>query len=118
MDFMFEALGSEISFFGLKKWKISRFCPLRGYAKQRKNLLNVPDQVFASIKDEYQDKYASFEIQVRDYDAIEENIILSPSGNLRSAINMEEVTIAPNINNESTEEVKKLINKFNGGSYV
>lgn len=117
MDFMFEALGSEISFYGLKKWKISRFCPLRGYAKERKNLLSVPDQVFECIKDNYSNKRAFFEIQVRDLDAVEENVIISPSGNMKKAFNQEEYTIVSNLYTKDTEEIKKLIRK-DGGIYV
>lgn len=117
MDFMFEALGSEISFYGLKKWKISRFCPLRGYAKERKNLLSVPDQVFESIKEEYSNKSSFFEIQVRDLDAIEENIIISPSGNIKMTSNLEEHTVVPNLDKREVEEIKRLLRK-DGGLYV
>ncbi len=117
MDFMFEALGSEISFYGLKKWKISRFCPLRGYARERRNLLSVPDVVFESIKDNYADKRAFFEIQVRNLDAIEENIIISPSGNMKKAVNSEEYTVVSDLVNKDPEEIKRLIRK-DGGMYV
>ena len=117
MDFMFEALGSEISFYGLKKWKISRFCPLRGYAKERKNLLSVPNSVFESIKEKYSNKCAFFEIQVRDVDAVEENIIISPSGNIKKSTNMEEHTVVSDLNSKETLEIKKLI-KEDGGFYV
>lgn len=117
MDFMFEALGSEISFYGLKKWKISRFCPLRGYAKERKNLLSIADKVFESIKYKYSNKSAFFEIQARDLDAIEENIIISSSGNMKKAFNQEEYTIVSDLGNKDTEEIKRLIRK-DGGLYV
>lgn len=117
IDFMFEALGSEISFYGLKKWKISRFCPLRGYAKERKNLLSVSDSVFESIKNEYSNKSDFFEIQVRDLDAVEENIILSPSGNIKMAANSEERTIVASLDRKNVKEIRMLLRK-DGGFYV
>lgn len=118
VDFMFEALGSEISFYGLKKWKISRFCPLRGYAKMRESLLSVSDEAFARVKRKYVGKKSVFEIQVRDLDAIEENVILSPAGGLKKAVNSEEVTIVSDLVSTPTEKIIKLYKDFNGGTYV
>ena len=114
VDFMFEAIGSELSFYGIKKWKISRFCPLRGYAKERKNLLNVPDQVFDAIKSKYDGVKGLFEVSVRDLDAIEENLVVSPRGSLKQSINGEEVVLVDDIIRTSTDTmIKKL-----GGRHV
>lgn len=118
IDFMFEALGSEISFYGLKKWKISRFCPLRGYAKMRESFLSVSDETFDKVKRKYVGKKSVFEIQVRDLDAIEENIILSPHGGLKKAVNSEEINIVGDLAATPTDKIISLYKDFNGGSYV
>lgn len=114
IDFMFEAIGCELSFYGIRKWKISRFCPLRGYAKERKNLLNVPDQVFQSIKEKYDGMEGLFKVSVRDFDAIDENLVVSPRGSLKQSIDGEEEVIVEDIISTSTYELKKAL----GGRHV
>lgn len=114
IDFMFNAIGSELSFYGIKKWKISRFCPLRGYARERKNLLNVPDQVFEAIKNKYDGINAMFKVEVRDFDAIEENLVISPSGSLKVAEDGEEQVLVKDITTTSGRVLKKVL----GGQHV
>ena len=114
VDFMFEAIGSELSFYGIKKWKISRFCPLRGYAKQRKNLLNVPDQVFDAIKSKYDGIQGVFEVSVRDFDAIDDNLVISPRGSLKQSVNGEEEVVVEDIIHTSTHVLAKKL----GGRHV
>lgn len=114
VDFMFEAIGSELSFYGIKKWKISRFCPLRGYAKERRNLFDIPDQVFDAIKDKYDGREAIFSISVRDFDSIEDNIVISPQGSFKKAINGEEEVLVQDIVTSDVVTLKKAL----GGHYV
>lgn len=114
VDFMFEAIGSELSFYGIKKWKISRFCPLRGHAKERKDFFNIPDDVFASIKEKYDGRRAMFEVSVRDFDSIEENLVISPQGNFKKAINGEEEVLVEGIATTGVATLKKSL----GGHYV
>ncbi len=116
VDYMFESIAGELSFYGIKKWKISRFCPLRGYAKQRENLFKLPDQVFEAIKDKYDGQKAMFEISVRDYSDINENIIVSPKGALKSSQGTEEMTIVDDILDTPTEEITKVLRL--GGYHV
>lgn len=93
IDFMFEALGSEISFYGLKRWKISRFCPLRGYAKERKDFLDLTDEEFIDITKKYIGITKPFMVSVRNTDAIDENLIVSPQGSLKKSNNGEEEVV-------------------------
>lgn len=116
VDFMFEAVGSELSFYGIKKWKILRFYPLRGYAKERQNFLNVPSSVFDAIKDKYDGKKAVFEISVRDHDSMEENLIVSPIGSLKKAEDAKEIVLVEDIISTSSREIKKKMNL--GGHHV
>lgn len=116
VDYMFEAISGELSFYGIKKWKISRFCPLRGYAKARENLFSLPDQVFDAIKDKYDGQKAMFEISVRDYDDINENIIVSPKGALKSSQGTDETVIVDNILDTPKEEISKVLKL--GGYHV
>ena len=114
IDFMFQAIGSELCFYGIKRWKISRFCPLRGYAKQRKNLLSVPDQVFESIKDKYDGIKGVFDVSVRDFDAIDDNLVISPRGSLKCSSDGEEEVLVEDIINTSAMTLAKKI----GGRHV
>lgn len=114
VDFMFEAIGSELSFYGIKKWKISRFCPLRGYAKARRNLFDIPDNVFEAIKDKYDGREAIFSVSVRDFDSIEDNIVISPQGSFKKAINGEEEVLVEDIVTSDVQTLKKAL----GGHYV
>lgn len=116
IDFMFEAINSELCFYGIKKWKISRFSPLRGYALERKNLLSVPDQVFEAIKNKYDGKKALFEISVRDLNNIDDNLIISPNGSLKKSVNALEQVIVPNILTTDTHNIKRTLKL--GGYYV
>ena len=116
LDFMFEAIGSEMVFYGIKKWKISRFCPLRGYAKERKNILNVTEEEFEKIEQDYSGLVAPFEISVRNTDSIEENIIISPAGSLKKCSNSEEYVLVNDILKTSSVAIKKTLKM--GGYYV
>lgn len=119
LDYMFEALGSEISFYGLKKWKISRFCPLRGYARERKNIFNLTEEEFLDVEKNYSGLIAPFEISVRNTDSIDENIIISPAGSIKKSSNNEEYTIVDDIIKTSQVAMKKaLAFEFKGGKYV
>lgn len=114
IDFMFEAISNELHLYGIKKWKISRFCPLRGYAKQRKNLLSVPYQVFEAIKETYDGRKGIFEVSVRDFDAIDDNLVISPRGSLKKSSNGEEEVVVEDIIHTSTHILAKKL----GGRHV
>lgn len=116
IDFMFEALGSEISFYGLKKWKISRFCPLRGYAKERKDILSLTEEEFLDIENKYKDIKKPFEVSVRNLDSIDRNIVISPNGSIKKSSNSEELLIEKNILESTDEELVKKLSL--GGSHV
>lgn len=116
VDYMFESIAEEISFYGIKKWKISRFCPLRGYAKERENLFSLPDQIFQAIKNKYDGQKAMFEISVRDYDDINDNIIISPCAAMKTSHGTEEYTLVDNVLEASEDEIKKVLSL--GGYYV
>ncbi len=115
LDYMFEALGSEISFYGLKKWKISRFCPLRGYARERKNIFNLSEEEFLDVEANYGGLVAPFEISVRNTDSIEENLIISPKGSFKKADKNEEYTLVDDIVNTNVVTIKKILKL--GGVY-
>ncbi|MDE5631043.1 MAG: radical SAM protein, partial [Bacilli bacterium] len=89
VDYMFEAIGREKDFRSVTKWKISRFCPLRGFAKERDRLFGLTDEQFAKIKQKYDGGQANFAISVRDFDEIYDNRIVSPKGSLKISSNNE-----------------------------
>lgn len=116
LDYMFEALGSELSFYGLKKWKISRFCPLRGYARERKNIFNLSEEEFLDVEKNYSGLVAPFEISVRNTDSIEENLIISPKGSFKTATNNEEIVLVEDIISTPYVAIKKSLEL--GGYHV
>lgn len=116
VDYMFESIAGELSFYGIKKWKISRFCPLRGYAKARENLFSLPDKVFDAIKNKYDGQKAMFEISVRDYSDINENIIVSPKGALKTSQGTNETVLVDSILDTPTEDISKVLRL--GGYHV
>jgi len=116
VDYMFEAIGREKNFKGVSKWKISRFCPLRGFAKERDRLFGLKDEQFAKIKEKYDGGQANFAISVRDFGEIYSNTIVSPKGSLRICEDKEEITLVENILTTSTTEIQKKLSM--GGKYV
>lgn len=109
VDYMFEAMGREISFKGVSKWKISRFCPLRGYAKERDKIFGLSDHQFMEIRRKYDGGQAEFEISVRDFNEIYSNNIISPRGSLKRAEGHEEYTVVEDILAISSKQLKKKI---------
>ncbi len=109
VDYMFEAMGREISFKGVTKWKISRFCPLRGYAKERDKIFGLNDRQFLELKRKYDGGKAEFEISVRDFDDIYSNNIISPRGSIKRAKNHEEYVIVDDILTASSTEIQKKL---------
>ncbi len=113
LEFMFESLCSEIAIYGLKKWKISRFCPLRGYALERKDRFILSDEEFSEIEKMHSDIPSPFSISVRNTDSIEENLIISPNGKLKKTTNGEEEVLIDDLVQFSKEKALKI-----GGFYV
>ena len=111
LDYLFEALGSEISLYGLKKWKISRFCPLRGYARIRKSFFDLTEEEFPDVEKKYSGLTAPFKISVRNTDSIDENIIISPKGAIKKSSMNEEYTLVEDIINSPTVRIKKVLEK-------
>lgn len=116
VDYMFEAIGREKNFRSVTKWKITRFCPLRGYAKERERLFGLNDEQFAEIKQKYDGGQANFAISVRDFDEIYDNFIVSPRGSLKISRNHEDITLIENFLTTPTTEIQKKL--LMGGKYV
>lgn len=116
VDYMFEAIGRERQFRSVTKWKISRFCPLRGFAKERDRLFGLTNEQFNEIKQKYDGGQANFAISVRDFDEIYSNYIVSPKGSLKISENNEEITLIDSILTTSTTEIQKKL--LIGGKHV
>lgn len=114
VDFMFEELSNELVFYGLKKWKISRFIPLRGHSILNRNYLDITDHDFDLIKSYFQQENAGFAIDVRDKDSFERKYIISPNGNIKKTIDGKENLILTNVDNQDEESVVRAL----GGRHV
>lgn len=109
VDFMFQKVADELIFYGIKKWKVSRFLPLRGHAKLREDLLEVSDDAFEEIKNKYSNGSSLFDISVRDYDSYDKDFQVSPGGGLKISDHKEEKILISDINKvENDVLVKKL----------
>lgn len=115
IPYLEEELGT-LTKYGIKKWKISRFCPLRGRAKEKEFLYSVSESDFQEIKEKYDGKKIGFVTSVRDFDAIDENIIVSAGGSLKKSDDLVEQTIVDDILSQSSGEIVKKLTR--GGYYV
>mgnify|MGYP003292787526 CR=1 FL=1 len=77
-------------------------------------MLSVPDQVFESIKDKYDGIKGVFDVSVRDFDAIDDNLVISPRGSLKCSSDGEEEVLVEDIINTSAMTLAKKI----GGRHV
>lgn len=110
LDFLYEDILSDLARYGISKWKISRFCPLRGRAKEYEQVYSLSDEEFNIIKNKYDGDNTYFPISVRDTDQINSNIIVSPNGSLKKACNNKEYTVVEDLS--TFGDNPKL---FNGG---
>ena len=94
LKYMMTALKNEIIQFDIDKWKIIRFYPLRGKAKDNKELFWVPDEDFLEIKNKYKSDGPFLTVDVRDIKELDDNFVVSPCGLLKKSTNgVEEVLV-------------------------
>ena len=114
IDFLYEDLLLDFARYNLNKWKISRFCPLRGRAKENESMYSLTDDEFQAIKDDYECEDAYFKISVRDTDQINANVIVSPGGSLKMAQDNKEYTVVEDLATfDPTQEIS-----LGGGRHV
>lgn len=116
VEFMFDTLSSELTKYGIKRWKIIRFSSLRGYAKAREQLLSLSDETFINIKDKFDGQNALFDITVRGLEAIDERIVVSPCGSLKKAVNSQEKVLVQDLLTTPERVIKKEL--VRGGTHV
>ena len=97
IDFLYEDILLDFAKYNINKWKISRFCPLRGRAKENESMYSLTDEEFKAIKDDYECEDAYFKISVRDTDQINDNVIVSPGGSLKMSKNNKEYTVVEDL---------------------
>ena len=113
VDYLFKAIQNELYQFGIKKWKIIRFYPLRGYALERKELFNLSDDEFKMIEDRYGTNYTSlFKIETRDIKTIDDDLIVSPCGSLKKASNGVEDVLIDDLTNTTKFEILNVISEY------
>jgi MoaA/NifB/PqqE/SkfB family radical SAM enzyme len=93
LDYMIDAIRNELLNNSINKWKIIRFYPLRGKAKDNKNKFYVPDEKFIEIKKEYETDSEYLKIDVRNFDSLDNNVIVSPCGIIKVSRDGEEIPI-------------------------
>ena len=94
LNYMIRALRNDIIQYDIDKWKIIRFYPLRGKAKENKELYWVPDEDFIEIKKTYASQSPFLTVDVRDIKEMDNNLVVSPCGLLKKSMNgVEEVIV-------------------------
>lgn len=93
LDYMLDAIRNELLNFNIDNWKIIRFYPLRGRAKQMEKELSIPEQDFIEIKGVYSMNSSYINIDVRDIKELDENLIVSPQGYLKKSSNGVEIVL-------------------------
>lgn len=93
VDVMFKKINSELSMYGISNWKIIRFYPLRGYAKENKDLYWIDDDIFARIKEYFGSVESFVNVDVRDIEDMDNDYIVSPCGILKQSYKGSEMII-------------------------
>ena len=85
LEYMIESIRKDLLTYDIDKWKLIRFYPLRGKAKDNESLLWVPDNDFIEIKNTYSSNSPYLKIDVRDIKEMDSNMIVSPCGILKKS---------------------------------
>lgn len=79
---------SKLLNYKIAKWKLLRFYALRGAAITNKNIFEVPDEDFKKIQEYYNRLSSNYlNVSIRDYEDIDNNLIVSPNGLLKKSEN-------------------------------
>ena len=111
IEILYESIVEDFLPYGLQKWKISRFCPLRGKAKEREKQFSVSDQEFNTIKEYFDLDNDFFPISIRDTEDVNSNVIVSPSGNLKVSYANNEETVFYDLSRVTPMEMQKVLKK-------
>ena len=111
IEILYESIVEDFLPYGLQKWKISRFCPLRGKAKEREKQFSVSDQEFNTIKEYFELENDFFPISIRDTEDVNSNVIVSPSGNLKVSFANNEETVFYDLSCVTPMEMQKVLTK-------
>lgn len=93
-------------------WVIKRFCPYRQIAKANENNLIISDEEFTDLLNKAS-KYELINTIVEDYHKVEEQMVISASGNLLIGRNHEDVILLPKIYLQDKESIKLAIKQSN-----
>ena len=93
LKYMITAIRNDFLQYNIDKWKILRFYPLRGKAKENKDLFWIPDEDFIEIKNRYKSDSPFLTVDVRDIKELDDNLVVSPCGLLKKSHDGEEEII-------------------------
>lgn len=91
-------------------WVVKRFCPYRQIAKSNENSLIISDEEFNNLINKV-NKYELINTIVEDYRKVEEQLVITASGNLIIGRNHEDVVLLPKIHLQDKESVKLVIDQ-------
>jgi len=93
-------------------WVIKRFCPYRQIAKVNEEKLIISDEEFNYLQNKVS-KYELINTIIEDYNKVEEQIVITASGNLIVGRNHEDVILLPKIHLQDKESVRSAIEQSN-----
>ena len=94
LNYMIKSIRHDLGQYDIDKWKILRFYPLRGKAKENKEIFWVPDEDFVEIKNRYKSEGPILTVDVRDIKELDDNLVVSPCGLLKKSTNgVEEILV-------------------------
>lgn len=89
---------------GIRTWRVFRFCPLRGTAKKNRALFIITDEEFAGLKESLLNIKLTCNIQFRDHIDMENGyLLITPKGELCISRNLKDVVVG----DMRTEELKE-----------
>ncbi len=99
---------NELQKLNINIWKIMEFCPLRGNFKENYNSFYIEDKIKTKIKSDIE-KYNRIHVFFKDKNEVQNQIIISPSGNLSVGNNDNDVIILNDLQNKKKKTIKAVL---------
>lgn len=108
-EYMLAAMRDELSLAGVSRIKFFQFYPIRGYSKQRRNLLSITDEQFDALRQQQSCRQEFFDVTFKDIKFLDRDCVVSPKGALKESENYEDKTLIEDITKVSSEELQSAI---------
>ena len=106
---MLSAMRNELVMAGVTRIKFFQYYPIRGYAKQRRNMLEITDEQFDALRQKQACRQEFFDVTFKDIKFLDRDCVVSPKGALKESENYEDHILIDDISKVSSEELQSAI---------